>query len=94
VKSVLPKFGLGIKFLHCEPEDLQRLEEVLAALGEGTPLNAFTPSPQPPATPPAAPPAYDPQRALEAVKSWFGDHDSLTRQEFLGLLRKIAPKAQ
>jgi len=90
VRSVLTSFGLGIEFLHIEPEDQQRLDELLAALEHGIAL--------PPAAPPTAPPApaatpaattpIDPQRALEAVKSWFGDHDSLTRQEFLVLLKK------
>jgi len=37
--------------------------------------------------------AIDPERALEAVKSWFGDHDVLTRQEFLDLLKKIRSQA-
>jgi hypothetical protein len=91
VKSVLPNFGLGVQFLHFEPEDLQRLEAVIAALEQGTPLNAIPP----PAPPPVAAPVtrmIDPQRALELVKSWFGDHDFLTRQEFLLLLKKTAPK--
>jgi len=79
VSSVLTSFGLGIEFLHLEPEDQQSLDELLAALEHGTPL---------PAASPATTTAIDPQRALEAVKSWFGDHDSLTRQEFLVLLKK------
>ena len=91
VRSVLTNFGLGIEFLHLEPEDQQRLDELLAALASGSPLPAALPPSAPP--PPAAAPtttttAIDPQRALEVVKSWFGDHDSLTRQEFLVLLKK------
>ena len=88
VKSVLTSFGLGIQFLHFEPEDLQRLDELLAALEHGIALTAAPPSAPPPAASPAATTAIDPQRALEAVKSWFGDHDFLTRQEFLVLLKK------
>ncbi len=89
VKSVLTSFGLGIEFLHIEPEDLQRLEELLAALEQGIALPPTAPpTAPPPAESPAATAAIDPQRALEAVKSWFGDHDSLTRQEFLVLLKK------
>ena len=88
VKSVLTSFGLGIEFLHLAPEDLQRLDEVLAALEQGAEL-----APLPDAMPMPAPAravitTADPQHALEAVKSWFGDHDLLTRQEFLALLKK------
>ena len=91
VRSVLPNFGLGVQFLHFEADDLQRLEEVIAALEQGTPLNAIPSSAPPPAAAPVTR-AIDPQRALELVKTWFGDHDSLTRQEFLLLLKKIALK--
>jgi len=87
VRSVLQNFGLGVQFLHFEPEDLQRLEEVIAALEQGTPLNAIPPSAPPPAAAPVTR-AIDPQRALELVKSWFGEHDVLTRPEFLVLLKK------
>jgi hypothetical protein len=98
VKSVLPNFGLGIKFLHLEPKDLQQLDEVLDALERGIPLGAPAPSGPPLAAAPAPAASsarpIDPLRALEAVKSWFGDHDTLTRQEFLALLKKIPPKVQ
>ena len=94
VRSILPNFGLGIQFVHLEPADLQQLEEVLAALEQGTPLGA-TPPPAPvPATPPPPATPIDSLRALEAVKSWFGDHDALTRQEFLVLLKKIPPQGE
>jgi len=85
VKSVLTSFGLGIEFLHFEPEDLQNLEELLSALEHGTPAPSSGSSP---AVPPAPATPVDPERALEAVKSWFGDHDYLSRQEFLLLLKK------
>lgn len=88
VRSLLPNFGLGIEFLHFEAEDLQRLEEVLGALEKGVSLKAIPPSAPSPAASPVTG-AIDPQRALELVKSWFGDHDFLTRQEFLALLKKI-----
>jgi len=89
VRSVLTSFGLGIEFLHLEPEDQQRLDELLAALEHGIALPPAAPPSAPlPEAAPAATTATDPQRALEAVKSWFGDHDSLTRQEFLVLLKK------
>ena len=89
VRSVLTSFGLGIEFLHIEPEDQQRLDELLAALEHGIALPPAAPSSAPPpAASPAATTPIDPQRALEAVKSWFGDHDFLTRQEFLALLKK------
>ena len=91
VRSVLTNFGLGIQFLHLEPEDLRRLEDVLTALEQGMALTAVAPSPPPAASSPAAT-AIDPQRALEAVKSWFGDHDVMTRPEFIVLLKKIAPQ--
>jgi len=97
VKSVLTNFGLGIQFLHYEPEDLKMMEEVLAALEQGTSLETLPP---PAAAPPApahtaaaiAPDHSDSDAALEAVKSWFGDHDYLSRQEFLALLKKVATK--
>ena len=84
VRSVLSSFGLGIEFEQFEPDELQLLEEVLAELEHGTPQSV---DPLPalrvaPAT------TVDPQRALEAVRSWFGDHDVLSRQEFLLLLKK------
>lgn len=84
VRSVLSSFGLGIEFEHFEPNDLQLLEELLAELEHGTPQSAdpLSAAPVTPAT------TVDPQRALEAVKSWFGDHDFLSRQEFLVLLKK------
>jgi len=96
VKSVLTNFGLGIEFLHFEAEDLQRMEEVLAALAQGAELAPIPVSPPPAAADPgpAAVTVIDPQQALEAVKSWFGDHDSLTRQEFLALLKKAGAKGQ
>jgi len=87
VRSVLQHFGLGVQFLHFEPEDRQRLEEVMAALEQGTSLNGILPSAPTPAASPVTR-AIDPQRALELVKSWFGEHDFLTRQEFLVLLKK------
>jgi len=80
VRSLLPNFGVGVQFLRLEAADLQRLEDVLAALQKGASLNATVVS-----TP------ADPQRALETVKSWFGEHDLLTRQEFLDLLKNTAP---
>jgi hypothetical protein len=87
VRSVLSSFGLGIEFEHIEAEDLQMLEEVLAEFEHGTPQeNDSSPAPLP--SPSAATQAIDPQRALDAVKSWFGDHDFLSRQEFLVLLKK------
>jgi len=92
VRSVLTNFGLGIQFLHLEPEDLRRLEEVLTAAERGMALTAIAPSPPPPAASPPAATTIDPQRALELVKSWFGEHDVMTRPEFLVLLKKIAPK--
>lgn len=87
VRSVLQNFGLGVQFLHLETEDLQRLEEILAALEQGTPINAV---PQPAAATgePRNGGKTDPQRALELVKGWFGEHDFLTRQEFHLLLKK------
>lgn len=98
VKSVLTNFGLGIQFLHFEPEDLRQMEEVLAALEQGTAPDELPPPP-PPAAAPAPPPApvptithTDSQHALEAVKSWFGDHDHLSRQEFLALLKKVGTR--
>lgn len=94
VRSILPNFGLGIQFLHLEPADLQQLEEVLAALEQGTALSAMPPPAPFPATPPAPATPIDSQHALEAVKSWFGEHDVLTRQEFLALLRRIGAGGQ
>ena len=93
VRSVLPNFGLGIQFVHVDSPDLQQLDEVLAALEQGKVLSPAVVAPPsaavlPPAPAPAASTPIDPQRALEAVKSWFGDHDLLTRQEFLELLKK------
>jgi len=88
VRSLLPNFGVGVQFLRFEPEDLQRLEEVLGALEKGAPLNAIASTSPPPASP-APMTAADQQRALETVKSWFGEHDLLTRQEFLTLLKKV-----
>jgi len=88
VRYLLPNFGVGVQFLHLEPKDLQRLEEVLAALEEGTPLNAIPASAPSPASSAFAT-AADPQRALERVKGWFGEHDQLSRQEFLALLNKV-----
>ena len=92
MRSVLTNFGLGIQFLHLEPEDLRRLEEVLTALEQGMVLTAVAPSPPPPAASPPAATPIDPQRALEAVRSWFGEHDVMTRPEFIVLLKKIAPQ--
>jgi len=88
VRYLLPNFGVGVQFQHLEPQDLQRLEEVLAALEKGTPLNAIPPSAPTPASPVLVT-AADPQRALEIVKGWFGEHDQLSRQEFLALLKKV-----
>ena len=92
VRSVLTSFGLGIEFEHFEAADLHLLEEVLAELEHGAPPPTAEPAPPPP--PPAPAPAatdagVDPGRALELVKSWFGDHDLLSRQEFLALLKKL-----
>jgi hypothetical protein len=92
VRSVLTNFGLGIEFLHYEPDDLERMEEVLAALEHGTELAPIPASPPLPAPAPAT--AIDPQHTLEAVKSWFGDHDFLTRQEFLALLKKVGARGE
>lgn len=94
VRSVLTNFGLGIQFVHLEPDDLQRLEELLASLEHGTPLALIVPTTPLPAPAPAPAAAADPEHALEAVKSWFGDHDFLTRQEFLALLKKVATRGQ
>ena len=88
VRYLLPHFGVGVQFLHLEPQDLQRLEQVLAALEKGTPLNAIPPSAPTPASPVLVT-AADPQRALEIVKGWFGEHDQLSRQEFQALLKKV-----
>lgn len=88
VRYLLPNFGVGVQFLHLEPKDLQRLEEVLAALEKGTPLNAIPPS-VPSAASSAFATAADPRRALETVKGWFGEHDQLSRQQFLSLLKKV-----
>jgi hypothetical protein len=97
VKSVLTNFGLGIQFLHYEPEDLRMMEEVLAALEQGTAPDELPPpvTPAVPAPAPAPVPTItqiDSQQALEAVKSWFGDHDHLSRQEFLALLKKVGTR--
>lgn len=96
VKSVLTNFGLGIQFLHFEPEDLHRMETVLATLEHGMGPEPIPPSALPVAPAPAPAPAraatittVDSQHILEAVKSWFGDHDYLSRQEFLALLKKV-----
>jgi hypothetical protein len=89
VRSLLPNFGVGVQFLRFEPEDLQRLEEMLAALEKGAPLSAIADSVSPPPAPAAPATPSDPQRALERVKSWFGEHELLTRQEFLTLLKKV-----
>ena len=95
VKSVLTNFGLGIQFLHYEPEDLRQLEEVMAALEQGTAPDELPP-PLNPAAPAPAPAVVithtDAQHAIEAVKSWFGDHDHLSRQEFLALLKKVGTR--
>jgi hypothetical protein len=95
VKSVLTNFGLGIQFLHYEPDDLRQMEEVLAALEQGTAPDELPP-PATPAVPAPAPAAVithtDAQHAIEAVKSWFGDHDHLSRQEFLALLKKVGTR--
>ena len=97
VKSVLTNFGLGIQFQHYEPEDLKMMEEVLAALEQGTALEELPPPTAAPAAAPVQPAAMSPDHTdsdatLEAVKSWFGDHDYLSRQEFLALLKKVATK--
>jgi len=92
VRSVLTNFGLGIQFVHLEADDLHRLEEVLASLEKGTPLAPMAPSPPQPVSAPAPTAVVDPEHALEAVKSWFGDHDFLTRQEFLALLKKAGTR--
>lgn len=89
VRSLLPNFGVGVQFLRFEPEDLQRLEEVLATLEKGAPLNVIAAATPPPPASLTPLTAVDQQRALERVKSWFGEHDLLTRQEFLTLLKKV-----
>jgi len=88
VRSWLPNFGVGVQFARFEPEDLQRLEEVLAALEKGGPANVVASTPPPPAASVSVM-AADPQRALETVKGWFGEHDLMSRQEFLALLKKV-----
>jgi len=94
VRSILPNFGLGIQFVHVEPADLQQLEEMLAALEQGAPLGPMPPPAPLPATPPPAATPVDSRHALEAVKSWFGEHDALTRQEFLALLKRVGAGSQ
>jgi PilZ domain len=91
VRSMLPNFGLGIQFLHLDPLDQHQLDEVLAALAAGAPAPETSPEE---AAPAGAVLNIDPQHGLEAVKTWFGDHDVLTRQQFLELLHKLRTQQQ
>jgi molybdopterin biosynthesis enzyme len=88
VRSLLPNFGVGVKFVQFAPDDLAQLQEVLAALERGDSLTPIAPSAQPPAAPQASISTPDAQQALEALRRWFGANEVLTRQEFFDLLNR------
>jgi hypothetical protein len=106
VTAPMPHFGVGIRFLHLEPEHLRQIEELVIALERGAPISAVVPAATAAAaamsTAEAAVPdarceiltlAQVEARVLDAVFGWFRGNDVLRREEFLALLRKAKTQA-
>jgi len=85
VTASLPHFGLGIRFLHFEPDQLKQIEELVAAMDRGEPITAVTSVAVVMSMAEAAVP--DARGTLAAVFGWFRTNDILGREEFLALIK-------
>jgi len=105
VIASMPHFGVGIRFLHFEPEHLRQIEELVIALEHGERISTVVPAATAAAaamsTAEAAVPdprceiitfAQGEARVVDAVFGWFRSNDVLRREEFLVLLRKAEPR--
>jgi len=95
VTASMPPFGLGIRFLHLQPEHLRQIEDLVTALERGESTSAVVPAATAAAaaTNTAETAERDARGALDAVFGWFRNNDLLRREEFLTLVGKTKTQA-
>ena len=83
VRNSQPTMGMGIEFTHIQPREAEKLYRVVAQLGGPPPEKAKAPGA------PDVMSLIDGASFEQAITTWFGLHDVLTRQEFLKLREEL-----
>lgn len=87
VRLSQPALGMGIEFTRISPVEAEKLHRVIVELGGQMP--------EQPAAPASAVHLDSAREQLgDAVLRWFGIHDVLTREQFLGILDRVKRAAE
>jgi hypothetical protein len=85
VRTSQQTFGMGVEFTRMAPAEAERLCRVVSELAGEPP----GPTPAPAAETPEISPV-SPELVGDTVMRWFGMHETLTREEFLRLMKGSA----
>jgi len=90
VRVSYPYLGMGIAFIEMTPENQSRLKDLLLSLSSGSPVvgSGNTSNSAPGARPESPSQVSDSGAAVQALLRFFADHQWMTREDFLQVLRK------
>jgi hypothetical protein len=86
VRISQPALGMGIEFTRIAPMEAEKLHRVIMELSGQSPAAPAT-QPEPSSAAPLDSASGD--QLGDAVLHWFGTHDSLNREQFLGIMEEL-----